>query len=277
MKCTWAFLLLLLLLHSTLSRLHAWSGTVEQAATSSVEEHDVIDVRNMTSVLGALVLPCSIAIVGDPIYASTLVVEALRFGRPQDAGTVHCDVQLVNLTLAMQHRQAAVLLDTSALHYYRLRWHNVTIAGTALLEADGGELFATALHLPGGSMLIVSGLSIVHVHDSIIAGSELHFQQVNVLSLTGNRFMMSALSLTHVEEPDRIVPRIVDVFDNVVRQSALLLECTQADVKTSFGSDGLAAFDALPRSTVSPTCRIDYAAPAAGMYANVASLFEGRS
>ncbi len=248
---------------------------VEQAATSSVEAHDVIDVRNMTSVLGALILPCNIAIVGDPIYASTLVVEALRFGRPQDAGTVHCDVQLVNLTLAMQHRHAAVLLDTSALHYYRLRWHNVTIVGTALLEADGGELFATALLLPGGgSTLDVRGLSIVHVHDSIIAGSEMHFHQVNVLSLTNNHFLTSLLSLTHVEEPDRIIPRIVDVFDNVAQQSVLLLECTQADVKTSFGSDGIASFDTLPRSTVSPTCRIDYAAPAAGMYVSVASLFE---
>ena len=267
---------LFLLLYFTFSRRHLWTGLAVRNV-SNIEAHDVIEVRTtITQAIGALVLPCSIAIVGDPIYASTLVVDTLRFGRPQDAGTVHCDVQLVNLTLVLQH--VSPLLDTSALHYYRLRWHNVTIVGTARLEADGGELFATALLLPGGgSMLDVRGLSIVHVHDSIIQGSEMHFHQVNVLSLTGNHFTTSALSLTHVEEDDRIVPRIVDVFDNVVHQSVLLLECTQADVKTSFGSDGIAAFDTLPRSTVSPTCRIDYAAPAAGMYANVASLFESRS
>lgn len=246
------------LLHVTLARHHTWSGNV--SFDMRLDNHDTIAVHNLTTFVGGIaVLPCNIALTGDPVHESILMVEILRFGRPRDSSTVHCDVHLTNLTLVLQH--PSDLLDHAALHYYRLQWHNVKLFGHARLEADGGELTATALHLPGGSALDVRNLTIVHIHESVFASSELHLHQINVLSLTHNTVVESALSLTHVEEADRAVPRIVDLFANTVRASTLDLQCTQADVKTTYAADGLSAFAVLDRSVVSPSCAIDYAAP----------------
>lgn len=268
-------LLLLFLLAMLLQTRHlVWSGEIPHDV--HVYDYDTIVVRNTTRIVGGtLLLPCSISLAGDPSFRSFLVLEAaLRFGVSRK---VHCDVHLSNLTLVLPIAPAN-LLDRSALHYYRFRWDNVSIVGHALLDADGGELITTNMHLDNGNnVLDVRGMTIVHVHDSLISGSSaLAVHNVDVLSLTRNDFCDGSLSITYVEEDHRVIPRIADLSDNVVRGECLLhLQCTQADIKTTHGAGGIPSFRVSERSEVTPSCHIEYA-PEPSMYFDLASMIGAR-